>query len=212
MRPIGLMMIAAVLIASGTAAAAWKEYRQPQLGFAVEFPADPAASTGNYRTILAPSATVHIYSLKEDHAVYVATVVDFLDRRDEGANLLGEAEFNYTMLGDVTGTTPQRVGPGRAAAWGRSVTVDCRSSKTPDQPGQTEAARVWFKNITGVECPDRGRLTVNMFFNLGRLYLIQGINLPSTEDNSFGPSASRFASSVSFFAADGKRNAADIAR
>lgn len=205
-------MIAAVLILAVSAAAAWKEYPQPQLGFIVEFPADPTSSTGNYRTILVPSATAHIYSLKEDHAIYVATAVDLMDRKEEGANILGEAEFNYTMLGDVTGTTPQRVEPGRAAVWGRSVTVDCRSSKVPDQPGQTDAARAWFKAISGVECPDHSRLTVNMFFNLGRLYLIQGINLPSTEDNSFGPSALRFANSVSFFAKDGTRNAADQAR
>ena len=211
MRPIA-SMIAAVLIASAPAAAAWKEYPQPQLGFVVEFPADPTASTGSYRTVLVSSAAAHIYSLKEDHALYVATVVDFLDRKEEGANLLGEAEFNYTMLGDVKGTTPQRVEPGTAAVWGRFVTIDCRSSKIPDQPGQTEAARRWFKAITGVECLDGSRLTVNMFFNLGRLYLIQGLNLPTTEDSSVGPSAMRFANSVSFYAADGKRNAADIAR
>lgn len=211
MRPICLM-IAAVLIASTPAAAAWKEYPLPQLGFVVEFPADPTASTGNYRTVLVSSATAHVYTVKEEHALYVATVVDFLDRKDEGANILGEAEFNFTMLGDVTGSSPQRVEPGRAAVWGRFVTIDCRSSKVPDQPGQTEAARLWLKNIAGVECPDHARLTVNMFFNLGRLYLIQGINLPGTDDSSLSPSALRFANSVSFYAADGTRNPADTAR
>jgi hypothetical protein len=205
-------MIAAMLILAVSAAAAWKEYPLPQLGFVVEFPADPTSSTGSYRTILVPSATTHIYSLKEDHAIYVATAVDLMDHKDEGANILGEAEFNLTMLGDVTGTTPQRVEPGRAAVWGRFITVDCRSSKLPDQPGQTDAARAWFKGVTGVECPDHSRLMSNIFFNLGRLYLIQGINLPSTEDNSFGPLALRFANSVSFFAKDGTRNAADLAR
>ena len=211
MRPIGLM-IAAVLIASGSAAAAWKEYPQPQLGFIVEFPADPAASTGNYRTVLVPSATAHIYSLKEDHAVYIATVVDFLDRKEEGASLLGEAEFNLQLLGDVTGISTSRVEPGRAAIFGRFVTIECRSTRVPDQPGQADAARAWFKNIAGVECPDRSRLTVNMFFNRGRLYLIHGMNLPSTEDTSFGPAALRFANSISFYAADGTRNAADEVR
>jgi len=76
----------------------------------------------------------------------------------------------------------------------------------------TDTVRAWFKNITGVECPDRSRLIVNMFFNRGRLYLIQGINLPSTEDASFGPAALRFANSISFFAADGTRNFADTFR
>ena len=212
MRVIGLMVVA-VLIVSGPAAAAWKEYPQPQLGFVVEFPADPAASTGNYRTVLVPSATAHIYSLKEEHAIYVATVVDFLDRKEEGAILLGEAEFNLRQLGDVTSISTSRVEPGRAAVFGRFITIDCSSGKVPEQnPGQTEAGRAWFKNITGVECPDRSRLMVNMFFNRGRLYLIQGINLPTTEDASFGPAALRFSNSVSFFAADGTRNRADGVR
>ena len=211
MRSIGLMF-AVVLILAGSAAAAWKEYPLPQLGFIVEFPADPTSSTSNYKTILVPTATAHTFTLKEDHAIYVAAAVDLMSRKDEGANLLGEAEFNLTMLGDVTGTTTSRVEPGKAAVWGRFITIDCRSNKVPDQPGQTEAARAWFKGVTGVECPDRGRLTVNIFFNLGRLYMISGINLPSTEDNSFGPFALRFANSISFFAPDGTRNAADGAR
>lgn len=211
MRQIGLIL-AAVLMASAASAAAWKEYPQPQLGFVVEFPAEPALTTGNYKTVLAPSATANIYSVKEEHAAYIATVVDFMNRKEEGANLLGEAEFNYTMLGDVIATSPQRVEPGSAAVWGRSLTIDCRRTKVPDQPGQTETARAWFKNITGVECPDKSRLTVNIFFNLGRLYLIQGLNLPTEDGNAFSPSALRFANSVSFFAADGTRNPADLAR
>jgi hypothetical protein len=203
-------MIAAALIASVSAAASWKEYPQPQLGFVVEFPADPVASTGNYRTTLVPSATAHIYSLKEDHALYVATVVDLLDRKEEGAILLGEAESTVTQLGDVTSMSTSRVEPGRAAIYGRFITIDCRIGRVPDGIGQTtETVRAWFKNITGVDCPDKSRLMVNMFFNRGRLYLIHGINLPTTEDASFGPSALRFANSISFYAADGTRNFAD---
>ena len=53
--------------------------------------------------------------------------------------------------------------------------------------------------MTGVECPDRSRLMVNMFFNRGRLYLIQGINLPTTDDAASSPAAIRFSNSVSFF-------------
>ena len=211
MRQFGLILVA-TLIACGSAIAAWKAYPQPQLGFIVEFPADPTTSSANYQTVLVPSAKAHIYSLKEDHAIYVATVVDLLDHEKEGANLLGEAEFNYTMLGDVTGTTPSRVEPGRAAVWGRIITVDCRRTKIPNVAGETETARAWFKNVTGVECPDRSRLTVNMFFNRGRLYLIQGMNLPTKGGSSIGPSALRFANSVSFFAPDGTRNAADNVR
>jgi hypothetical protein len=209
LRPIAFV-IAAALIASSAVAAAWKEYPQPDLGFVVEFPADPAVSTGNYKTTLVPSAPAHIYSFKEDSALYVATVVDLLDRKEDGATLLGEAESSVRGLGDVTSISMSRVEPGRAAVFGRFITIDCRNGKATDEIGQTPAAvRTWFKNITGVECPDKGRLMVNMFFNRGRLYMINGINLPSTDDAASSPAALRFANSISFFSADGKRNFAD---
>src|SRR5436853_1760761 len=122
-------MMAAALIASTAAAAAWKEYPQPQLGFVVEFPAEPAASMGDYKTGLVPTAPAHIYSLKEDHALYVATVVDLLDRKEEGAILLGEAEATLSQLGDVTSVSTSRVEPGRAAIYGRFITINCRSRR-----------------------------------------------------------------------------------
>ncbi len=159
---------------------------------------------GNYQTVMVHSAPVHIFSVKEDRSVYVASVVDLMERKEEGASLLGEAEFNLSMLGDVSNSSVSRVEPGVNAVWGHFVTVDCRKAKIPDQPGQGDAARVWFKNNTGIECVDGARLTVNMFFHRGRLYLIHGINLPNPGDTSIGPSALRFANSVSFFGADGK--------
>ena len=92
MRQFGLILVA-TLIACGSAIAAWKAYPQPQLGFIVEFPADPTISTGRYRTVLVQSATAHIFSVKENQALYVTTVVDLPDSKEEGASLLGEAEF-----------------------------------------------------------------------------------------------------------------------
>ena len=208
MRLISLI-IAAALIAPTPAAAAWKEYPQPQLGFVVQFPAPPAVSSGTYKTVLVPSANTHIYSLKDENALFIASVVDLMDRREEGASLMIEAEFNLGLLGDITANSTSRVEPGSAAIFGRFITIDCRSGRVPDQPGQDVAARSWFKNITGAACPDGARLTVNMFFNRGRLYMMQGMNLPTKEDTSFGPSALRFTNSISFYAADGTRNAAD---
>ena len=210
MRHVALM-IGAVLLASGTAVAAWKEYPQPQLGFVVEFPADPAASTGTYKTGLVTSATAHIFLAKEEHTLYSASVIDLSDRKEEGATLLGEAESMVRQLGDVTSVSASRVEPGRAAVFGRFMTVDCRRRAT-DLLGQTaDSVRAWLKDIAGVECPDRSRLMVNMFFHRGRLYMIYGINLATGEDTS-GPSALRFSNSISFFAADGTRNFADTFR
>src|SRR5262245_54258176 len=129
------LLISTVVMAL-VAAPAWKEYPQPELGFVVEFPADPMVSTGNYRTGLVTMATAHIFSVKEDHAVYVATVVDLLDRKDEGAILLGEAESTVSQLGDVTSISTSRVEPGRAAIYGRFLTVNCRRARVTDQLGQ----------------------------------------------------------------------------
>src|SRR5215471_8046705 len=134
LRTIGLIIVVA-LIASAPAVAAWKEYPQPQLGFVVEFPAEPSSSNGIYKTTLVPNAAAHIYSVKEDHAVYVATVIDLLDRKEEGAILLGEAESMMTGLGDVTSISVSRVEPGRAAVFGRFLTLDCKSSHVPDLLG-----------------------------------------------------------------------------
>jgi hypothetical protein len=201
-------MRAIALAIAMTLAGSWKEYPQPQLGFVVEFPADPANFTGNYKTTLVPSAAAQIYSLKDDQSVFMATVVDLLDRKEEGATLLGEAETMLRQLGDVTSVSTSRVEPGRAAVFGRFITVVCRRSHVTDLLGQTpESVRTWFKNATGAECADGSRLIANMFFHRGRLYIIQGMNLPG--EDTMSPAALRFANSVSFFAADGSRNFAD---
>src|SRR5262245_54186315 len=208
LRPIGLML-AAALMASVPAWAAWQEYPTKELGFVVEFPAAPAMSRANYRTVLVPNgATAHIYTVKEDNTVFVATVVDLLNRKEEGATLLGEAEYNLTLLGDLSGQSVSRVEPGRAAIFGRFLTITCREGRREGQPGQVEGAVAWFKQVTGVDCPTGARLTSNIFHNRGRLYLISGINMPNG-DHNFGPAALRFTNSISFYAADGTRNAAD---
>ena len=206
------LLAAAVIIGSGAAQAAWKEHPYKDLGFVVEFPDEPKVASGNYTTVLVPSANVHIYSQKQDNALFVASVVDLQERAGEGASLMTEAEFNLTLLGDISGNSTSRVEPGRDAVFGRFITIDCQSGRVPDQPGQTEAAHTWFKNVSGVDCPDKGRLTVNLFFNRGRLYMIQGINLPSPDGESSGPAALRFANSISFYRADGTRNRADGAQ
>ena len=211
MRSIGLLFPAMLLLAN-PAVASWKEYPQPQLGFVAEFPADPTSSTTTYKTGLVQSAMAHLFSVKEADALYVAAVIDLPDRKEEGATLLGEAEAMFRQLGDATSVSISRVEPGRAAVFGRFITLECRSGRPNDLIGQTAATvRAWFNSVTGAECPDHTRLVVNMFFHRGRLYLIQGLNLPTAED-SLGPSALRFANSVSFFAADGSRNFADTFR
>src|SRR5205807_409624 len=93
-------------------------------------------------------------------------------------------------LGDVTSVSTSRVEPGRAAIYGYFITMDCRSARIPDEFGRTpEAVHCWYKNFTGSECPDGSRIMANIFFNRGRLYMIQGINIPSAAGASSSPSA-----------------------
>lgn len=211
MRLTGILLAAASLaLVSAAASAAWKEHPYNDLGFAVEFPDEPAASTGTYHTVLVGSAPVHIYSRKEPDATYVASVVDLQDRATDGASLLIEAEFELSLLGDVSANEVSRVEPGRSAVFGHFITIDCRSDKAPDQPGQTEAARKWYKGVSGLDCPNKARLTVNLLFTRGRLYMIQGMNDPNPDGTTaLGPAALRFANSVSLFPPNGQRNRAD---
>lgn len=210
MRAIAILATAAAIaVLSGPALAAWREHPYKDLGFIVEFPDEPKTSTGNYRTVLVSSAPVHIFSQKQDNALFIASVVDLQNQATEGASLMTEAEFNLALIGDVVGNSTSRVEPGKDAVFGRFITIACKKGRVPDQPGQDVAAQNWFKAVTGGDCPDGSRLTVNLFFHRGRMYLINGINLPSGEDTPAGPAALRFANSISFFRPDGTRSAAD---
>ena len=207
---LSLLAFLAVLMTSITAAAQWKEYPMPQLGFIVEFPAAPAVSMTNYKTgMLVSSAPVHVYSVREPNEVFLATVTDLLDRKDEGASILIEALFNLNLLGDMTANSTSRVETGRNAIFGHFLTIKCRGGRIPDQAGQTETAHAWFKGVAGMDCADGNRLMVNLFFNRGRLYMITGISTPDKEDRSYGPDALRFTNSISFYRADGTRDPAD---
>ena len=207
---LSLLVVSAVLMTSMTAAAQWKEYPMPQLGYIVEFPSAPATSTGNYKTgFLVPSAPVHIYTVHEPNELFIATATDLLDRKEEGASLLTEAEFNLNLLGDMTDNSTSRVETGRNAIFGHFITIKCRPGRIPDQAGQLETALAWFKGVTGVDCPGGDRLMVNLFFNRGRLYMVATISTPDKEDGSFGADALRFTNSVSFYRPDGTRDPAD---
>jgi hypothetical protein len=206
------MLLAIATFGAGTAYAAWAEHPYKDLGFVVEFPNPPAASTGNYRTQLVDSAPVHIYSQKQDNALFIAAVTDLQNRAGDGASLMTEAEFNLALIGKIQNNSTSRVEPGKDAVFGRFITIECRKGIEPDQPGQDVAAQAWFKGVMGTECPDGSRLTVNLFFHRGRMYMITGINLPTADGPSAGPAALRFANSVSFFRPDGTRNRADGAQ
>jgi hypothetical protein len=212
LRIIGSALLVIATFGAGAAYAAWAEHPYKDLGFVVEFPNPPATSTGSYRTQLVDSAPVHIYSQKQDGALFIASITDLQNRAGDGASLMTEAEFNLALIGEIKGNSTSRVEPGKDAVFGRFITIDCKKGRVPDQAGQDVAAQAWFKGVTGTECPDGSRLTMNLFFHRGRMYMITGINLPSADGPSAGPAALRFANSISFYRPDGTRNPADGAQ
>jgi hypothetical protein len=203
------MLVATAIFCAGPALAAWAEHPYKDLGFIVEFPNPPQVANGNYKTQLVDAAPVHILSQKQDNALFIASVTDLQNRAADGASLMTEAEFNLALIGEIKGNSTSRVEPGKDAVFGRFITIDCKKGRVPDQPGQDVAANNWFKGVTGIDCPDGSRLTVNLFFHRGRMYMINGINLPATDGPAAGPAALRFANSISFFRPDGTRSAAD---
>jgi hypothetical protein len=174
------------------------EYRNTEFAFGVLFPQQPAVRNVTYKLPLVPNPPMaRTFSSSEESSYFSLTVVDFFGREDEGASLLIEAEFYLALIGDVVLNSTSRVQGGLDATYGRMLALDCRSDIIPDQPGQTHAAHVWFKDITGRDCPDGGRVMVTSFFRQGRMYLFIGINEPVNGD-AIRPAAMQFVQSVSF--------------
>ena len=177
----------AVASAIGWPAAAhaeWKDYSFPELGIVKVFPDPPRMERGIYKTPLAsrapddprvdssqyPGVPDVIYSVQENGITYRMTVVDFSDRLGDGANLLEEAASLQQAKGTVIADEFPRYDLGVDAVHGRLLTVEEKSGN---------------------------RTMSALFFNKGRLYIIEAIVSPSSPDRNT-PDTIRFVTSVSF--------------
>src|SRR5215475_12475995 len=88
LRILACVLTATVAFGIGVAEAAWSEHPYKDLGFVVEFPNPPSASTGNYKSVLVDAAPVHIFSQKQDNALFIASVTDLQSQAGEGASLM----------------------------------------------------------------------------------------------------------------------------
>ena len=73
-------IIAAALFAAAPAHAAWKAYTYPELGFGVDFPAEPHMSKGEYRGAVAGRVPTTVISTEADDTTYQVVIADFSDR------------------------------------------------------------------------------------------------------------------------------------
>ena len=197
MRISTWVIVLTVVIAGGPTWAA--EYERSDLGYRLDFPGTPIETTGVYTSVTVENAPTHIATVRSDTGIFIATVIDLFEREGDGASVMNEAEFFLRLLGDVSDVSTTRTPPGRRAVFGRHITIDMRPDVRPEQPGQREAAHKIFMDAAGVEVIDGARMTTHMYFQRGRFYIFQGINLP-VDGDALSPDAIRFTLSFSWTA------------
>lgn len=186
-----VMALGVVIAAEPAWAATWAEYERSDLGYKLDFPGTPVESRGAYTSILVENAPTDIATVRTETGIFIATVIDLVERAEDGASLMNEAEFFLRLLGDVSDVSTARTLPGQRAVFGRLITIDMRPDVRPEQPGQREAAHKMFNDAAGLQVIDGARMTTHMYFHRGRFYLFQGINLPVDGDVG-SPDAIRF--------------------
>jgi hypothetical protein len=170
-----IAFIAAAIIAGALPAqAAWKEYAYPDLGFAKYFPSEPKMEKGMYgygiRLPLSKIVPSTILTAVDDGVTYKATVVDFKGREADGSNIMGEAISWLGGKGTVASTEFPRADLGNNSVYGLIMVVDQK---------------------------DGNQATNCVYFNKGRLYILQAI-VGETAPGKGDPGIGRFVETTLF--------------
>jgi len=128
------LIFAALLLGIGPAQAAWKHYKFPELGFAVDFPADAKTAKGQWKGGVARTVPATVISAELDDVTYQVIVADFSDRVADTPSIMGEAAFILAQEGTLIADTMARTEPGPNAVYGRRITVTLKdgSKKTSE--------------------------------------------------------------------------------
>jgi hypothetical protein len=170
MRLIALGILAA-LAATTPAHAAWKEYVFKDVEVAKDFPSEPKKEKGVYKTPLAKEAPSVTYSVTQEGITYQMTIVDFTKRAGDGANLLNEAA--QARIGEK----------------GVKFSLD-------DFPLYDKGTASVYGTLVTIDKPNGDRAKAALFFNKGRLYVVEAI-VPSSADKG-DPGVTRFMDTVRF--------------
>jgi len=169
MRLFACVIAAAVLI-TAPAQAAWKAYKYPELGFGVDFPAEPKMSKGEYRGVVAGRVQTTVISAEADDTTYQVIIADFSKRPLDTPTILMEAAFLATQDGNVVADTIARTDNGQKfAKYGRRITVMTK---------------------------DGGKKTTEVYLVNGKLLMFEGIISPKGDIGN--PEAARFQDSIMF--------------
>lgn len=161
-----------ITAASAPAYAGWTEYVYDDIQIAKEFPIPPTKTTGVYKTPLAVSAPSVVYTAVQEGITYKMTVVDFSTRVESGANLLNEAGFQMIQ--------------------GKGLTYTIEDFSLYDKGTNSV-----YGTILTTEKPNGARNKAGIFFNKGRLYIIEASAAPDAPDR-FDPGIGRFVGTVRF--------------
>src|ERR1700680_3034591 len=131
LRALATLAGAAVAAMTAPAMAAWHGYISHPPGFAFAAPGDLKVEKGTYQGAVAGQRDTLIYRFVDDGIDYKAVVIDMTDKANDGATLLGEAEYSFQDNKKVLADKIERFD----RQFGRKLTIDL-----PNNGGRTTAA------------------------------------------------------------------------
>lgn len=167
------LVFAALLLGMGPTQAAWKHYKFPEFGFAIDFPTDTKTTKGQWKGGVARSVPATVISAELDDVTYQAIVVDFSDRVADTPSILGEAAYILAHEGTLIADTVARTEPGPNAVYGRRVTVTLKdgSKKTSEVYATRGKLYVFVTTISAagdLGNPIAARFQDSILFDLSR--------------------------------------------
>lgn len=168
MRIFGFIVLA-LFLAAGPAAA-WEEYKYPDQGVAIQFPAQPQAMKSTYKSVYAKALPSMVYSAELDHVIYRLTVIDLAGNVEKGSGFVNEAGYELMRQGKVITTDFPRVYADEKSIFGVTLLVDRK---------------------------DGSRALSSIYYHMGWLYIPEGIVLPARGDRDM-TSPSRYVQTIRF--------------
>jgi hypothetical protein len=168
MRIFAFIVLALVLGAGP--ASAWEEYKYPDQGVAIQFPAKAEAMKSTYKSIYAKAMPSMVYAAELDHVIYRLTVVDLAGDVERASSFVNEAGYELMRKGDVVFADFPRVYQDEKSIYGVTLTVDRK---------------------------DGSRVVSSIYYHKGRLYIPEAAVLPARGDKDM-TTPSRFVQTIRF--------------
>lgn len=97
------------LVPSFAVAQTWQEYRYPEAGFAVQFPAPPTMTELSYQTLAGQAVPAQRYGVAADGVLYSVVVADFSKVKADGEAIMADAIKQLAQTGDIKFDTAERI-------------------------------------------------------------------------------------------------------